>query len=205
MGMICKELEKVLPQGIVENKEDNAVSYDIYDVPAFESGEYLGRVGGVSVFKSKDKGNDYVRMTIGTVKNYEGRKIVHELDRVWLKVLFAGSDLVNVMTSIGAVEGGKFYPQRAINRAVKFVIKCKDVASADNRFQYAITNIEPIDNIPEDRDFKYVRVATDFGFKYVPVATDAKSAPKLEIKGLQDNCKIILPEEDDDFLNFDEE
>lgn len=52
------------------------MAYDIYDAPAFESGEYLGRVGGVSLFKSKDKSNEYIKLTIGTVKNYNGKLVL---------------------------------------------------------------------------------------------------------------------------------
>lgn len=205
MALFYKNLNDILPEDMVMDTEVNDIGIEITDAPVLETGEYIGRIGGFSRFTSKDKQNHYVRLTIGTVKNFDGKKVVFEVDRVWMEQFYNGCDLVNVLTSLGAVEGRKAHPERLINKPVKFVIKANETASPDSKYPFMIADIEAIEKLPEELDFKYIRVATDYGFKYVPVTTDAKPSPKLEIKGFDDNPKIELPEDDEDFFNFDEE
>lgn len=173
-----KELSNIIPIGIEEPEQViEDFSIEVEDNYALTTGEHYGRIACYREFSSKN-GIKYGKFTFGTVKRYGEKSIVHEVERVYFADYHTDSELIKIFKSFRCIEGKKCYPECVLNLPIKFtVVENPEKASA---YQYIISDIEPVEYIPADMDFKYVKTFNGIGYDYNPVTLDAKEKVKNE-------------------------
>lgn len=173
-----KELSNIIPVGVEEPEQVmEEISIDIEDNYALTTGEHFGRIACYKEFSSKN-GIKYGKFTFGTMKRYGDKSIVHEVERVYFADYHNDSELVKLFNATGCIEAKKCYPERVLNIPIKFTItENPETASA---YKYIISEITPIERLPEEIDFKYVKIFNGIGYDYNPVTLDAKKEVKDE-------------------------
>lgn len=177
-----KELSDVIPVGVEDPEQVmEELSINVEDNYALTTGEHYGRIACYSEFSSKN-GIKYGKFRFGTVKRYSEKSIVHEVERVYFADYHTDSELIKIFNSLRCIEGKKCYPERVLNIPIKFtVVENPEKASA---YQYIISDIEPVEDIPADADFKYVKTFNGIGYDYTAVTLGAKeeanAKPKVE-------------------------
>lgn len=144
---------------------------DVLDEVIITTGEHIGRISCYKEFTSKT-GIKYGKITIGTLGKYEEKSIVHTLERVFFADYHLNSEIVNVFKVLGCMDGKKIYPERLLNKAVKFTIA--ENPEKTSRYRTVITEISPIDEIPTDEDFKFVKTFNGKGYDFVAVMPEDK-------------------------------
>lgn len=153
---------------IVEHEE---LSFAIEDDFALRTGEYVGRLASYQSFISKG-GIKFAKITIGFMQKLGNKKIIQEVERVFYADYHAGSDLIKFLKDVGCVVGDVCYPERILNKAVKFIIAENTEMTSPHKF--LVTEIKLIDKLSAERDFIYVRKPAVNGFEFIPVANETK-------------------------------
>ncbi len=120
--------------------------------PTLKSGTYFGRIGDVYKFTSK-KGTDYLNIPMATRLSFNNQEMILEVSKVLLAEYYEGSQLVNLLTELGAVIDKKFHPEKLMNLPVKFTVVPNENADANSKYKEMVTDIEVVDKIPEHLDF----------------------------------------------------
>ena len=186
-----------------EEIEDVAIA--IEDNYTMTTGEHVGRIAGYKTFQSKDKQFNYGKLIIGSRKSFDGKTIIQEVDRVFAADYHADSALVKLMQELGAVDGKKFLPNRLVNLPVKFTVKLNESVAQDAIYKIFVADIELIDQLPAEDDFKYVLVQKPYGTEYEPVLSeDIAKRRSVENAMLAPNAGEIEFDQDD-IIDWDEE
>lgn len=194
-----KELSNVIPVGIEDPEQVmEEFSINVEDNYTLTTGEHYGRMACYSEFSSKN-GIKYGKFRFGTVKRYSEKSIVHEAERVYFADYHTDSELIKLFTSLGCMEGKKVFPDRVLNVPIKFTVADNpEIASA---YKFIISEIIPIEEMPVDMDFKYVKTFNGIGYDYTAVTSDAKEEAKTNHKGdnsSRKSFKQILQDVSDD-------
>ena len=198
-----KELSNIIPVSIQDPEqvmEEFAISVE--DDYILTTGEHYGRIACYREFSSKN-GVKYGKFTFGTAKRYGEKSIVHEAERVFFADYHADSELIKLFNSLGCMEGKKVFPERVLNKAIRFTVaENPETASA---YKFIISEIIPIEEIPADMDFKYIKTFNGIGYDYTAVTLDAKeetnAKPKAEYSSRKSFKQILQSVEDD--VNFE--
>lgn len=190
------------------SSDSDAESIAIEDNLTIETGMHLGRIKNFSTFQSKDKQNTYAKVVIGTqVNGTDGQKIIIELDRIWLADYRNDSHLVKQLKKLGAVQDKQFYPDKLFNQAVQFEVVVNENASENSKYKERISTITPVKSLPDDLDFRYVRLNRLGDYEIVPTNDTIKPVSKTK-KGNKKTLDELIAEvdnfdeqEDDDFLS----
>lgn len=132
----------------------------VEDVISISTGTYKGRIKLFSTFNSKDRKTLYAKITIGTQINLpDGKQTVAEFNRVWHADFHQGSHLIEALEKLGAIQDKKVIPDKLFNLPVQFELIADDnYTSSNGKYKELVSNIEPIESLPDDLDFKYVHV-----------------------------------------------
>lgn len=173
-----KELSKIIPVNTNEVEQTSGeFVIDFQEECILKTGEHYGKISSYKEFSSKN-GIKYGKFSIGTAKRYGEKTIVHELDRVFLADYRTGSELFKLFNLLGCVVGNKCYPERLLNKTIKFTLA--ENSDKNSPYKYIITEILPVDKIPEEYEFQYVKTCTCYGYEYTPVFLDAKPEKQSE-------------------------
>lgn len=173
-----KELSNVIPIGIEDPEQVmEEFSIEVEDDYVLTTGEHYGRIACYNEFSSKN-GIKYGKFRFGTLKKYGDKSIIHEAERVFYADYHSDSELIKLFKTLGCMEGKKCFPNRVLNKAIKFTVaENTETASA---YKFIISEIMPVEDIPTDMDFKYVKTFNGIGYDYNPVTLDAKEKVKNE-------------------------
>lgn len=147
--------------------------FDIEDEFVLTTGEHFGRVAYANTFTAKN-GNMYVKLVMGTVKKYGDNTVVHEIERVFMADFHTNSEVVKLFEKFGCIDKRKCYIERVLNKKVKF--KVEENPEPSSAYKYLVTEIEPVDAIPEEYDFEYIKSFNGIGFDYEPILPGVKKA-----------------------------
>ena len=201
--MKLNNLSYVQPEDLYSAGEATA-SITVQDEIALSTGIHQGRIKSFSTFKSKDRETTYAKITVGTQINLsDNQQVVVELDRVWLADYRQGSHLIQQLEQLGAIEGKQFYPDRIFNLPVSFEVQLNKNASTTDKFKEHISSINLIEHLPDDADFRYVKVRSVWGYEIVPtndsVQIEGQKSKHTSFSELLDEAES--DDEDDDFLD----
>lgn len=199
-NQIVEELGKEQADMEINNEisKDEEVVIDLYDRHTLVTGEYVGRVSRYSQFKAKN-GNTFGKIVLGTKMKYGTDEQVVEAERVYVADYHTDSELVQLLTVLGCVEGYKLYPERILNKAVKFILKDNPDAT-NSRYKYVVSEIVPIDSLPDNLDFRYEKVWDINGFTYVPKFKGKESDNHSDTRP---SMKQLFEDGEDAKVNFD--
>jgi len=188
----------------MEYKED---AIDITQIPKLKTGSYVGRVGAIKRFTSKDGMNKYVKIPVGTRVKFENQEQIIEVERVFLADYRSDSLLVKLLDELGCIVEGKFIPEKLMNLPVRFVVKPNENAGTNSKYTEMVDDIELIDELPEHLDFKYYRVTDIDSVQYIAAMPNAeiekvKSQKSIGVNNIDFSA---FDDDDDNFLNFDSE
>ena len=201
--MEINNISDVAPEEIISSG-DSSTPIPVEDKISISTGIHRGRIKCFSTFKSKDKKIMYAKLTVGTQINLsDGQQAVVELDRVWLADYRQGSHLIQQLEQLGAIEGKQFYPDRIFNLPVSFEVQLNKNASTTDKFKEHISSINLIEHLPDDADFRYVKVRSVWGYEIVPtndsVQIEGQKSKHTSFSELLDEAES--DDEDDDFLD----
>lgn len=169
-----KNLLTQIPKGVEEPFDvSSEIFYDIEDEFVLTTGEHYGRIAYANIFTAKN-GNTYAKLVMGTVKKYGDKNVVHEIERVYMADFHTNSEMIKLFDKLGCIEKRKCYIGRVLNKKIKF--KVEENPESSSSYKYLVTEIEPVENIPEEYDFEYVRTFNGIGYDYNPILLEAKKA-----------------------------
>ena len=144
-------------------------SIPVYDSFVLQTGTYYGRVKLMSSFYSRKRNIDYVSLKVGTkVRLPDDTQHIIEVDRVWYADYRRDSTLIKTLNDLGSIVDGKIHPDILENLPVQFTLKLHPHADENAMYKEYITDIKLVDKIPDDLDFRYVKVKNIFGYEFVP-------------------------------------
>ena len=175
-----KEVLTEIPVGVEEQINDNTeICFDIEDEYVLTTGMYFGRVAYANVFTAKNN-NKYAKITIGIMRRHGDKQIIHEVERVYIADFHANSELVKLLGTLGCIDKRKCYIERVFNKKVEFIVE--ENPDASSNYKYLVTEITPVEEIPEEYDFKYVKTFNGIAYDYNPVLPNASVVSKPEAK-----------------------
>ena len=182
-------------------KGEGAKPILVQDSIIIQTGEYYGRGKKFYTFKSRNRNVEYAVFTIGTqicLSNNEQH--VLEFERIWSADFRKGSQLIKTLDKLGAVSNGKVHPDMLENLPVKFTLKANTNSTDEKTFKEYISDIEVVEELPEQFDFHYLKVKNPIGYELVPTNESIQSIGKESSASLTELFASINDESDDDYL-----
>ena len=194
---------KDISSEVIITEEETFEDIIIQDQVSINTGEHFGRIKSFETFQGKDNNLPYAKITVGTLLNLPGgQHVVVEVDRVWMAYYRHGSNLIEQMRELGAIENNKFCPRKLFNLPIKFEVTLDDKVSENSKYRERISHIEKIEKLPDESNFNYVKVRTYDGIEVIPTNEHIKVDKQYINKKPRNKMDFSkFDESDEDYLS----